>query len=70
MRAIVRNGLSIAEAEEFIASVWVAVEACGIPSPAISAAPQSATWTVQLQFASAADADRIAGELVLSSHTA
>jgi hypothetical protein len=70
MRAIVRKGLSIGEAEEFIATVWVAVEACGIASPTVSAAPQSATWIVQLQFECAADADRVAGKLMLSSHTA
>ena len=70
MRAIVRKGLSIAEAEELIARVWVAVEACGVPSPTISAAPQSATWTVQLQFESGDDADRVAGKLILSPHTA
>jgi len=63
MRAIVMKELSISEMEGLIVRVWIAVEACGIRSPTISAVPQSATWTIRFQFDSDEDIDRVTGKL-------
>ena len=63
MRAIVVKELSLSEVEELIAKVWVAVEAYGMRSPAVSTTARSGRWTVLFRFDSDDDADRVTGQL-------